>query len=193
MWKAIPNFEGYDVSDEGLVRSWHPKNGRGNYKDTKEPRLLTISSFRDSNYLRVSLKDPISGKHLTRRVHQLVLEAFVGPRPEGQIVMHLNDDPTDNRLSNLKYGTPQDNSNDMVSKGRSTKGESHPRSLCSDETRQKIIDMALVHNYRGSRLYIADTLDIPINIVRRVIENYNLTAIKEGKQVAKITAKDSGT
>lgn len=192
MWKPIPNYEGYEVTDEGQVRTWHPRNGRGSYKQTKSPRLLKPSRFTDSEYLRVSIKET-SGKRKTRRVHQLVLEAFVGPRPKDHIIMHINDDATDNRLTNLKYGTFQDNSSDMVAKGRSSKGESHPKSLCSDNLRQKIIDMALVHTYRGSRLYIADSLDVPINTVRRVIESYNLAAIKEGKQVAKITPKDSGT
>lgn len=47
-------------------------------------------------------------------VHQLVLEAFVGPRPkakQGSLidVLHINGDPTDNRLENLKYGTRGEN------------------------------------------------------------------------------------
>lgn len=194
MWKEIPNFAGYEVSDDGQVRSWHPRNGRGSYKDTKEPNLLSISKFTDSDYLRVSLKCPTKGKHVTRRVHQLVLEAFVGTCPPNHIVMHINDDTTDNRLSNLKYATPQENSDDMVRKGRSVKGQNHAKSLCSDELRKEIIELALSHTYRGSRLYIAEKLAIPINTVRRVIETYNVTAIKEGKQVAKITnRKDSRT
>lgn len=52
--------------------------------------------------------------------------------------------------------------------------------------------MALVNTHRGSRLEISKSLNIPINTVRRVIETYNVRAKKEGKQVAKITNKDSG-
>lgn len=192
MWKAIPNYEGYEVSTDGQVRSWLPRNGKGSYKDTKKPVLLTVSKFVDSGYMRVSLRCPTKGKHVTRRVHQLVLETFVGTRPENHIVMHINDDTTDNCLSNLKYGTHQQNLDDMVSKGRSLVGQKHPRSLCTDKEREAIISMALLNTHRGSRLEISNSLNLPINTVRRVIANYNLKAKKEEKQVAKITNKDIG-
>ena len=191
MWKSIPNFPGYEVSDLGEVRSWHSANGRTPHTETTKPRKLNPATYVDSDYLRVSLKCPNSGKFIVRRVHQLVLEAFVGPRPNNSIVMHLNDNPKDNKLSNLKYATNQENSDDMVNKGRSCKGENHPRSLCSDSERDSIISMALLKDYRGSRLEIANILGMDINIIRRVIESYNLKAKKEGKQIAKIRPKDS--
>jgi hypothetical protein len=50
-------------------------------------------------------------------VHVLMLEAFVSPRPEGQVGRHLNDVPDDNRLENLAWGTHQDNSRDSVTNG----------------------------------------------------------------------------
>lgn len=192
MWKAIPNYEGYEVSTEGLVRSWHPRNGKGCYTLTKTPYLLTLSKFVDSDYLRVALKCPVSNKHMTRRVHQLVLEAFVGPRPDGHVVMHINDDTTDNRLSNLKYSTPQENLRDMVNKGRSLRGDKHPRSLASNSLRAEIISLAIAKPYRGSRPEIANILGVSINTVQRVVETYNRTAIQEGKQVAKVRSKDIG-
>ena len=49
----------------------------------------------------------------TRRVavHKLVKLVFTGPS-RGRQVRHLNDDPQDCRLSNLKYGTQKDNERD---------------------------------------------------------------------------------
>ena len=172
MWKPIPNHPGYEVSDLGEVRSWRPKNGRGGL--ASEPRMLTILPFADSPYLRVS----ITGK--TRRVHQLVLEAFVGPRPTGHLVMHLDDDPTNNALTNLRYGTQQDNLDDMVTKGRSCKGEAHPKALVNDELRSTIITAAKQKQYYGGMLEVAADLDLPVNTIKRVVENYNLRARKEG-------------
>ncbi|WAW11629.1 HNH endonuclease [Acinetobacter phage nACB1] len=173
IWKPIPNFEGYDVSDQGQVRSWRPKNGRGSLLTT--PHLLSLTPFSDSDYLRVNL----GGK--SRRVHQLVLEAFVGPCPKGHLVMHLDDDCTNNNLSNLKYGTPKENLEDMVKKNRSCKGEKHYRALVSDADRDRIIALAKTKQYYGGLTEVADELAFPRNIVRRVIELYNISASKEGK------------
>lgn len=50
-------------------------------------------------------------------IHQLVLAAFVGPRPEGMEVAHENGDPQDNRLTNLSYKTKNGNMLDSVRHG----------------------------------------------------------------------------
>ena len=63
-----------------------------------------------------------------RYVHRLVLEAFVGPCPEGQECRHLNGDPGDNRLENLVWGSPLENSLDMVKHGTSIKGTKSPKA-----------------------------------------------------------------
>lgn len=50
-------------------------------------------------------------------VHRIVAEAFL-PNPKGYpIVRHKNDDPHDNRLSNLEWGTQSDNIEDMRRNG----------------------------------------------------------------------------
>lgn len=53
----------------------------------------------------------------TRSVHQLVLEAFVGPRPEGMYGLHWDDDKNNNRLANLRWATPSENMMDQVRNG----------------------------------------------------------------------------
>ena len=42
-------------------------------------------------------------------MHTLVMLTFVGPRPEGMDIDHLNADKHDNRLSNLQYVTRTEN------------------------------------------------------------------------------------
>lgn len=182
IWKPIPNHYGYDVSDQGDVRSWKPKNGRGGLIET--PRLLTALPFKDSKYLRVNL----SGK--TRRVHQLVLEAFVGPCPANHVVMHIDDNPTNNKLTNLKYGTQKENQEDMVNKGRSCKGEDHHSALVSDVDRIRILDAVKAKQYYGGILDTANDLNIPVNTVRRIVELYNRSLRKEGNSHLSLTFKD---
>lgn len=46
------------------------------------------------------------------KVHHLVAEAFLGPRPAGAVVRHRNDLKLDNRAENLVYGTRRDNWHD---------------------------------------------------------------------------------
>lgn len=59
-----------------------------------------------------------NSKRDNRFVHHLVLLTFVGERPEGQEALHYNDIRTDNRLSNLSYGTRSDNTRDQVRNGK---------------------------------------------------------------------------
>lgn len=49
-------------------------------------------------------------------MHRLVARAFLGPT-DLPLVRHLNDDPSDNRLANLAYGTSSDNALDSVRNG----------------------------------------------------------------------------
>lgn len=113
VWKAIPGFEGkYEVSDLGRVRSL-PHYVRVVARGTEAKRLSPGRILRPgpskSGHVSVAI-----GKGNSRLVHQLVLEAFVGPRPaapEGSLidVLHLNGNPQDNRLVNLRYGTRSEN------------------------------------------------------------------------------------
>ena len=100
-WRTIPGYEGrYEVSSRGRVR-----NSAG--------RVLT-THLTPKGYPEISL-----GRRRWR-VHALVCLAFIGPRPEGLQVRHLNDIKTDLSPSNLTYGTPSENIRDQVQNGRNS-------------------------------------------------------------------------
>lgn len=111
-WRPIPGYEGsYEVSDLGRVRSLDRMDARGR---TRTGRLLRLRRT-TRNHLAVALY-----KDLTRRdyqVHHLVLVTFVGSRPPGTEGCHWNDDPTDNRLDNLRWDTRSANCLDSVRNG----------------------------------------------------------------------------
>lgn len=65
-------------------------------------------------------------------IHHLVAEYFIGPRPEGNYVRHLDGDKLNNHVSNLAYGTPQDNINDTMRHGRVPKGAEHYQTKFAD-------------------------------------------------------------
>jgi hypothetical protein len=68
---------------------------------------------------------------LMKPVHQMVLETFVGPRPEGMVCRHLDGNPSNNRLENLRWGTVQENMADMDRHGRRppSSGELNPNAI----------------------------------------------------------------
>lgn len=102
-WRAVPGSDGkYHVSNLGRVRG-----ARGQILRPQE---------NTSGGLQVSvLKD---GKRSLHLVPRLVLEAFVGPCPEGMECCHLDDNPKNNRVENLRWDTRSANRYDRVRNGR---------------------------------------------------------------------------
>src|SRR6266567_540688 len=50
-------------------------------------------------------------------IPRLVLETFVGPCPPGKECCHWDDDPSNNNLSNLRWGSHFDNTEDIERNG----------------------------------------------------------------------------
>jgi hypothetical protein len=118
-WRAVVGLEGkYEVSNLGRVRSLGGMVVRRHTKPFYRPgRILTGNLSGGPGYRTVN----IGGGN--KYVHRLVLEAFVGPRPQGHEGCHRNGIRTDNRLENLRWGTPQSNQTDRVLHGTSNRGE----------------------------------------------------------------------
>ena len=94
----------YQISKSGVVLG---KNG-------KALRARPKVSARTGNLPYLSVALYTEGVRHELMVHHLVLEAFVGPRPEGHEARHLNGNCQDNRLKNLQWGTPEENAADKV-------------------------------------------------------------------------------
>lgn len=115
-WLPIVGYEGlFEVSDAGQVRSMDRVITFSNGRVQRYSGALSTLVTRPTGHLQVMIG--ANSKWRTRLVHQLVLEAFVGPRPAGAGTRHLNGIPNDNRLENLTWGTPSENTRDMVTHG----------------------------------------------------------------------------
>ena len=101
-WRPLPSDPRYQVSDQGRVC---------NRDTSKAARILKASKPPSGNYLLVSIGQRTYG------VHVLVAETFLGPRPAGMHVRHLDDNKLNNRVSNLAYGTAMQNAEDRKRNG----------------------------------------------------------------------------
>lgn len=105
-WRPVVGYEGhYEVSDQGRVRV---------AKRRYFGKIMSTTSVGDPYPALQLWRD---SKPRVLRVHRLVLEAFVGPRPDGLLARHLDGDPTNNALTNLRWGTYSENGLDSVRHG----------------------------------------------------------------------------
>jgi len=112
VWKPVPGYEvAYEASSEGAVRSL-PRTT--NYGRKIAGRTLTQRKTHDG-YLRVGLS--LGGIVKTVQVHRIVLAAFAGQCPAGEVGCHIDGNPSNNRLSNLRWGTQGSNRADTVRHG----------------------------------------------------------------------------
>jgi len=122
-WKPVAGYEGqYIVSDCGRVaRIQRPRPNNKGY------HIAGLSG---------------GGKTKYRLNHRLVLEAFVGPCPDGMEARHYPDsNPANNNLSNLQWGTRLANCMDKVEHGTTNRGERHPLAKLTETDVERIFDL----------------------------------------------------
>ncbi len=73
------------------------------------------------------------GRKVVARVHRVVMEAFVGPCPDGMEVCHGDGDPMNARLDNLRYDTRKANHADKKRHGTSNSGSRHGNSKLTED------------------------------------------------------------
>lgn len=121
-WRPVPGHQGYEVSDLGSVRSYRNRQGH----PAAAPRLLSPGTVQ--GYRQIKL-----GRSRQTKVHILVLETFVGPRPDGMVCRHLDGNPLNNRLSNLRWGTPEENYAGRQLHGTHNTGSRNGRAVIDEE------------------------------------------------------------
>ncbi len=120
-FRPVVDHEGrYEVSNYCAIRSMGRYALATNASGTEFRRWLDPRTMRPSinsgGYYVVTLaaNDGVSRRH---SVHVLVAAAFIGPRPAGHLVRHLDGNPRNNWVANLQYGTVSDNMLDSVAHG----------------------------------------------------------------------------
>lgn len=150
-WAPVVGFEDtHEVSSDGQVRRLACVfvNKRGHRKPSPE-RMLKPTK-KSNGYFHITLQGP-SGP-ATLHVHRMVLEAFVGPCPEGMEALHKNDIQSDNRLENLRWGTHKENCVDRSIHGKCqfvlTHDDAEQIRYCRGRLRQ--VDVAKIYGVSQS-------------------------------------------
>lgn len=136
--KHCPGRPGYAIAMDGSL--WSCRTVRG------KPGGGTESSYgkwkpRKQATAKAGYKQAILGGKLTL-VHRLVLEAFVGPCPEGMQACHNDGNPSNNCLHNLRWDTAKSNHADKVSHGTMPRGRTHPANKLTEAQVHEIRTLA---------------------------------------------------
>lgn len=117
-WLSVVGWEDrYKVSDLGRVRSLDRRVVDVSGRRTRVFRGIILSqTVMASGYKMVHLCSVESGS-VSRYVHHLVLEAFIGPRPEGMEGCHGLQGPGDNNVTNVRWDSHQENMLDIIRHG----------------------------------------------------------------------------
>lgn len=115
-WKPISGWESfYEVSDLGRIRSVARTVSVTGQADRKIRTRILKTPPTKAGYPCCNLAR--EGRIHTVLVHQIVAATFIGPRPDGEEVRHLDGIPAHVTLDNLAYGTPTQNREDSLRHG----------------------------------------------------------------------------
>jgi hypothetical protein len=108
LYLPIPMHEGFRAGEDGTILSLFDEKGVLTYRWRRVPLKVKCDG-----YVTATLRSPTGS--VTRLVHHLVLEAFVGPRPPGMEACHFPDkSPKNNRMDNLRWDTQAGNIRDRA-------------------------------------------------------------------------------
>lgn len=134
IWKPVVGYEAfYAVSSLGRVK--RIAGGKGIVKNK------ILKNRPAKGYARVSLC--VNGKAKDKDVHTLVAHAFIGPRPSGYEINHIDRDPGNPRAANLEYVTPLQNMRHSLEQVRAKRlripGIHHWATLRPEQVRRVIV------------------------------------------------------
>ena len=117
-WRDVVGYEGiYQVSCLGRVKRV------GAF--LKRPAGHCLKPGITDGYLNVVLGKDTKATIKSRRVHSIVAEAFIGPRPEGYEINHIDSNRANPRPLNLEYVTRKQNA-EHAARARRKRGQPNP-------------------------------------------------------------------
>lgn len=138
--RPIASHPNYYAASDGHIYSFNSSSS----KKTGIP-IKMKGGKQKAGYLFVALyKNDIA---TYCRIHVLICEAFHGPRPDGLIASHLDDNKINNVPENLKWETASENQLRKFENGHGDDGISNSRSFFKNPE-----DLILIKNLRSTGL-----------------------------------------
>lgn len=146
-YRPVVGCPGYRVGDDGSV--WSCRVRKVAERDPATNRIRRTIRVMSDRWFRVATKPVnrlgyyrvclyVAGRKRQVFVQELVLEAFIGPRPPGMEACHDDNDPSNNRLTNLRWDTHRNNMADKRRHGTHQIGEKHPRARLTEDAVREI-------------------------------------------------------
>lgn len=176
--RQIPNYPEYFASKCGKIyRKFDAKQftDRQGVEWKSEAGFKQITPWEDGKYLSCRLRDKF-GNLKKQGVHRWVLLTYVSKPDDAEYACHKNGNPHDNRLDNLYWGTPKQNSEDMVRHGHASLGIKNGNAKMTDE---KVEDLKKkYYEKRAVLTELAKEYDLDVSTVQ------DITSGKTWKHVA---------
>lgn len=144
-FRDIPNHLGYKAGSDGSIWScWKMQaNGYGKTggKQVLSDKWKCLKGYprREDGRLRYTLKQN-DGKYRRKYGSHFILEAFVGPKPEGMECCHNDGNCLNNAIENLRWDTIYANRADMVKHRTACHGEDGGNAKLTDKQAEYIIN-----------------------------------------------------
>ena len=185
-YRDIPGWAGYRVGDDGSVwTAWHrggKGTGKGGHHIGEWRKMKALVGKGLIAYRSICLRN--NGGVIHRdKVHRLVLLAFVGPPPSGSECRHLDRNPANNMLLNLRWGTKKENADDKVLHGTMACGDRSGPRTCPDSyphganhcraklTQNKAVEIRDIFSAGGvTKRYLARRFKVSDTTIWRVIK-----------------------
>jgi hypothetical protein len=120
-FRPIPGHPGYHISASGEIYS------------SKSSKVM--SPGRCGKYLQIAFTNLGDKKVYRYLIHRLVADVFIGPCPDGMEVCHIDGNPHNNHVNNLKYATRKENAQHKFVHGTMPVGE---RNLAAKLTSEEV-------------------------------------------------------
>jgi hypothetical protein len=135
IWKPIMEFEGYEVSSLGRVRSWRGPGGK-QLRPVTAPKILRSSPNSKGYPVNVFMQ---GGHRHTRTLHVIVATHFHGPCPDGYECSHLDGVRANCRADNLAWERHKRNMERTIDHGTNGAGIRNGRAKLTLEQAAAVI------------------------------------------------------